>query len=736
MLAPVRHSSTIRTLVAREAGMGEQDQQADTASCVAAIIKHCGGHVRLAAPLGLGKPNVLLNAIYAAAKDGRIDKLEIFTALSLALPSAPPGLAARFLGPFLECQFGADYPEIDYVADQRADRLPGNVRVFEFYVQSGTLLDSRQAQCDYASENYTHVARDLVPREINVVLQLAARRDHRLSLSCNPDVTLDLLDEVDAAGKPRPLLVGVVHPDLPFLANGAEVGADFFDLLCETPAPAHKLFALPREPVDNPEYAIGYHASTLVRDGGTLQIGIGALSDALVHALIARHGDNHGWRAMVSALHGDHQPATIALGGSEPFVKGLYGASEMLMDGLMRLRQAGILVRNAYDDENIERAVRDGVFDTELGSDAGEVLRDCGVLPERIDARQLARLKRFGLLPDGAALERHELVLDDGSRYPAELDTAQARAAIGKLLAGRNLSDGRYLRSAFYLGSSDLYKWLGSLDGDDFSGLDMTRVSDVNQLYGGREALDKLQRRGARFFNTCMMSTLLGAAVSDQLGDGRVVSGVGGQYNFVAMAHELDDGRSVLMHHATRTSHGKTTSNIRWNYPHTTIPRHLRDLVVTEYGVADLRGRTDAECIEAMLAISDARFAEELARTAIAQGKLPRDYRLPERVLGNTPARLAEAMAGFRAKLPPFPFGSDFDATEQKLLPALAFLRERGATRGGKLGLLLRAMWQGGSVDGDRALMERMDLIRVGGFADRLQRRLLRAALRQAGSGG
>ena len=31
-------------------------------------------------------------------------------------------------------------------------------------------------------------------------------------------------------------------------------------------------------------------------------------------------------------------------------------------------------------------------------------------------------------------------------------------------------------------------------------------------------------------------------------------------------------------------------SNIRWSYGHTTIPRHLRDMVVTEYGVADLRG--------------------------------------------------------------------------------------------------------------------------------------------------
>jgi acyl-CoA hydrolase len=37
---------------------------------------------------------------------------------------------------------------------------------------------------------------------------------------------------------------------------------------------------------------------------------------------------------------------------------------------------------------------------------------------------------------------------------------------------------------------------------------------------------------------------LSGAVVSDGLDDGRVVSGVGGQYNFIAMAHQLATGRS------------------------------------------------------------------------------------------------------------------------------------------------------------------------------------------------
>ena len=92
-----------------------------------------------------------------------------------------------------------------------------------------------------------------------------------------------------------------------------------------------------------------------------------------------------------------------------------------------------------------------------------------------------------------------------------------------------------------------------------------------------------------------MMMTALGAAVSDGLEDGRVVSGVGGQYNFVAMAHALPKARSMLLLRASRDEHGKQVSNIRWNYGHTTIPRQLRDVVITEYGIADLRGKSPQE---------------------------------------------------------------------------------------------------------------------------------------------
>lgn len=718
--------------------MPKPERIADTGACVRHILAHAGTALRLAAPLGLGKPNGLLNALYrhVAADSGL--SLTLFTALSLSRPELAAGLEGRFLGPFVERQFGADYEDLEYARAQRRDRLPPNVRVHEFYLQSGALLGSGSAQRDYVSQNYTHVARDLVERDINVIVQLVAVQDDgaglRISLGSNPDVTLDLLDAIEAAGKPRPLLVAVAHPDMPFMIGGAEVPAAMFDLLLQPPRPQPRLFALPREPVDLAEYAIGLHASALVRDGGTLQIGIGALSDALVQGLLLRQGDNARYMNVLAALDADGATRALAAsaGGAAPFATGLYGASEMVMDGFMHLRRAGILKRLAYDDIGFERAVAEGAIGATFDAGAIERLYACGALPASVDEGELARLKRFGLLPVDARL--HEgTVSCGGVRVPADLRTVEARAALAEIATDRRLADGRYLRGAFFLGSRDLYDWLRGLEDEDRDGLDMTRVSDVNQLYGGREQLDALQRRGARFFNICMMATLLGAVVSDALEDGRVVSGVGGQYNFVAMAHALPDGRSVLMLRSTRLARGRVESNIRWNYGHTTIPRHLRDIVVTEYGIADLRGRSDEDCIKAMLAVTDARFIDRLADTARRAGKLAGDFRIPEAWRNNTPGRLRDALQPARdaGLLPPFPLGCDFTDVEQRLLPALGWLRDHSEGWRNRLQLLAAALRPGPAQAGEGDALRRMGLVTPRGIGERVQRRLLQTALRQ-----
>ncbi|MGH9456098.1 MAG: acetyl-CoA hydrolase/transferase C-terminal domain-containing protein [Thermoanaerobaculia bacterium] len=256
----------------------------------------------------------------------------------------------------------------------------------------------------------------------------------------------------------------------------------------------------------------------------------------------------------------------------------------------------------------------------------------------------------------------------------------------------------------------------------------MTSISFVNQLYG-HEELKRAQRKDARFVNTGLIATLSGAVASDTLEDGRVLSGVGGQYNFVAMAHALEDGRSILMINSTRTEHGKVLSNVCFSYGSTTIPRQLRDIVVTEYGIADLRGRTDQEVATALIEIADSRFQDDLLEEAKRAGKVANDYRIPETCRGNRPERLEALLAPFRARglFEQFPFGTDFTAEEVVLGKALTTLKEKGIRN-----LLPRPRDLRKAIrpsDRSRPYLERMELDAPRNARERLLQRVVLYAL-------
>jgi len=210
-----------------------------------------------------------------------------------------------------------------------------------------------------------------------------------------------------------------------------------------------------------------------------------------------------------------------------------------------------------------------------------------------------------------------------------------------------------------------------------------------------------------------------------------VVSGVGGQYNFVAMAHALPEARSVLMFRAARDDRGQRESNVRWNYGHTTIPRHLRDIYLNEYGIADVRGLTDDDCVHAMAAITEAPFQGALLQQAFSARKLAATAQPDaQRLQRNTPQALAAALAPFRndGTLPDYPLGSDFTEIEQVLVKALGWLKANTQTRGSKLRTVWDALWQPAG-DGDAVYLQRMELQSPKDFGERLNARLLRLAL-------
>src|SRR5919197_2704277 len=274
------------------------------------IIARVGKTIVLALPLGLGKANHVANALFARAiADPSID-LRIFTALTLETPRGKSDLERRFVAPLAERLF-AGYPELAYGVAQREGTLPPNVKVDEFFFAAGTRLGIASAQQSYISANYTHALRSLLDRGVNVIAQLVAKRecegDARVSLSCNPDLTLDLL-----ACRARKacdfLFVGQVNSELPFMPGEAEVAPGEFDLMLDSAATDFPLFALPHEPIGLPEYAIGLHVARTVADGGTLQLGIGSMADAVTHALILRQRHNAEFRNLLARL----DPAELA----------------------------------------------------------------------------------------------------------------------------------------------------------------------------------------------------------------------------------------------------------------------------------------------------------------------------------------------------------------------------------------------------------------------------------------
>jgi acyl-CoA hydrolase len=647
-------------------------------AAIDALIAHVGNRIVLAIPLAIGKPNPFVNALYRRVKESPALHLKILTALSFERPRGHSDLEQRFLGPFVERVFG-DYPDLEYVADSRHGRLPPNIEIYEFFMKTGDYLDNPVAQQHYIYSNYSHVARDMVVHGVNVLAQAIAVDESgpatRYSLSSNPDVTIDLLALYRDHPEQGAVSVGVVNRKMPFMPNDAEVTADLFDIMIDDPASTHDLFAPPNMKVDFQDYAIALWASAMVPDGGTLQIGIGSLGDGVAQALIVRDRHNTEFRRIIAGLARDDQPTLPAFCHFDPFRKGLYGCSEMFVNGFLWLIDAGIIRREVYSDVALQRLVNSGEIRKDVTPATLSALRAAGRISDPMTADDVVFLRHFGILrPDvqwqAGALDRA------GRAYSASLAAGGAFSEMCANCLGTALAGGVFMHGGFFLGPRRFYQALRDMPPERRALINMSRIRYINELLG-HEDIARLQRTDARFINTTMMVTLLGAAVSDGLESGQLVSGVGGQYNFVAMGHALPDARSILLMRAWRTKKDKVHSNIVWNYAHTTIPRHLRDIVITEYGIADLRGHTDEEVIKRLLAITDSRFQAELAAVAKANGKLNARYEIPAAQRNNLPERIEAALKPWHEEglLPDFPLGTDFTDDELVIIRALARLK-------------------------------------------------------------
>jgi acyl-CoA hydrolase len=176
----------------------------------------------------------------------------------------------------------------------------------------------------------------------------------------------------------------------------------------------------------------------------------------------------------------------------------------------------------------------------------------------------------------------------------------------GKVTNHKGIYDG-FSVTTFAAGTRELYDWL---DGNR-----EVRFLPVH-LVNSPEAISKNRKMVS--INGALAVDLAGQAVADTLA-GSQFSGIGGHEDFVASSGlELED-RSLICLRSTTSVDGVRVSRIAARFAAGTIittPRHQLDVVITEYGVAELRGATVRERARALAAIAHPDFRDELLAAA------------------------------------------------------------------------------------------------------------------------
>lgn len=164
-----------------------------------------------------------------------------------------------------------------------------------------------------------------------------------------------------------------------------------------------------------------------------------------------------------------------------------------------------------------------------------------------------------------------------------------------------------YSIATFAMGSRALYDWLDGNERVRFLPVDI--VNDPAVIARNRKMVS---------INGALAVDLMGQLVADTL-DARQFSGIGGHEDFLAGVGASRDGRSLVCVPATYTLAGRRHSRIVARHAAgavVTSPRHQVDVVVSEYGCAELAGRTVGERARALAEIAHPDFRDELRAAA------------------------------------------------------------------------------------------------------------------------
>jgi acyl-CoA hydrolase len=159
--------------------------------------------------------------------------------------------------------------------------------------------------------------------------------------------------------------------------------------------------------------------------------------------------------------------------------------------------------------------------------------------------------------------------------------------------------------ATFAMGTRELYDWLDGEGREHVRFLPTEIVNDPATIARNRALVS---------INGALSLDLVGQLVADEIG-GRQHSGIGGHEDFVTGAAFSEGGRSLICLPSTATVGGETISRIVRSFaPGTcvTTPRHQVDVIVTEYGAAELAGLTNAERRAALTEIAHPDFRKRL----------------------------------------------------------------------------------------------------------------------------
>ena len=227
------------------------------------------------------------------------------------------------------------------------------------------------------------------------------------------------------------------------------------------------------------------------------------------------------------------------------------------------------------------------------------------------------------LIPDGATLQMGigavpglvaEMLhhhTDLGIHTELLSDSIMGLVESGAVTGRRKTRERGRVATTFAMGSAELYEWI-----DDNPAVMLLPVDICNS-----------PQVVAEFTNFCainatMQVDLLGQCASESIGH-HYVSSTGGQADFIRGADLAPGGRSFIVTHSTALG-GSVSRIVTSLSPGAVVTAHknLADRVVTEFGVAELKGRSLRQRAEALIEVAHPDFQEQLVAEAKEHGLL------------------------------------------------------------------------------------------------------------------